>query len=165
MEGNSLQGKCMKFFSVPTDQQAMIERLVNLHRMPLKQRKGLIKALETDGYTVSFLQGTYYVHTSVVTYQTPKRRCPHCKKVQLLVAFLTIRDVEHPWCQTCRHTHPVEAERARAERDYYAKKGRYDIKANEQCANTTCPNDRIIPPDKLRKGATFCSRACYKASI
>src|SRR5438445_13319531 len=90
--------------------------------------------MEADGYTVDFVRGKYYARSASHTYQTPERRCPHCRKVQILAAFLTMRDVEHPWCQTCRHYFPVEAERARAERDYYADRGDYDIRANERCA-------------------------------
>src|SRR5260370_13566986 len=128
----------MRFLSVPAHEQPMIERLLELHRKPLKDRRGFIKSLEADGYTISFVRGRYYARSSSHTFQTPERRCPHCNKVQLLTAFLTLRDIEHPWCQRCRHFYPIEAERARVERDYYAEKGDYDIKANERCGNPEC---------------------------
>jgi hypothetical protein len=155
----------MKFFSVPADRVEMIERLIVIQRLPLKQRRGLIKGLESEGYTVDFVRDHYRARSATATYEIPERRCPACNKSQVLSAFLTMRDVEHPWCQSCRHADRVGAERARAERDYYASKGDYDIKANEQCGNPECPNGYVIPLRKLRQGAKFCSRQCYEAVV
>ena len=154
----------MKLFTVIHEhQRVIIERLIELQRKPLKERRGLIKSLESDGYTVRSVGGSYQAQSEGMLYRIPLKRCPSCRKRKSLAAFLTLRDIEHPWCQGCRHEHPVEAERARAERDYCVEQGTYDPGVNQRCQNPACPNGGVIPPEKLRYDPMFCSRDCWRA--
>lgn len=153
----------MRLFTVIDDhQRVIIEQLIEIQRRPLKERRGLIKVLERDGYTIDFIGGRYQARSEGIVYRIPLKRCPSCRKRKSLDVFLTLRDVEHPWCQGCRHEHPVEAERARAERDYHVEKGTYDPLSSQRCQNPECSNGGVIPHEKLRFGAKFCSRACWE---
>ncbi len=154
----------MKLFTVIDDHhRAIIERLIELQRKPLKERRGLMKALESDGYSIDCIGGVYQARSEGVLYRIPLKRCPHCRKRQSLAHFLTLRDVEHPWCQGCRHEHPREAESARAERDYHVSQGTYNPGIGLQCQNPECPNGGSIPPEKLKYDPKFCSRECWRA--
>ncbi len=154
----------MKLFTVINEQErAVIERLLEIQRKPLKERRGLIKALERDGYTVDFIGGRYQARAEGVLYRIPLKRCPSCRKRKQLGAFLTLRDVEHPWCQGCRHAHPVEAERARAERDYHVERGTYDVGMESRCQNPECPHGGVIPQSKMKYDPKFCSRECWES--
>ncbi len=95
----------------------------------------------------------------------PSRRCPRCGHERALDAFLSRRQVEHPWCEQCRRTFPVEAEHARAGRDARLKRGNPEAVltgALPRCANPACPSGGVIPPEKVRKGQRFCSKHCLR---
>lgn len=156
----------MKLFTVIDDhQRAIIEQLIEIQRKPLKERRGLIKGLERDGYIIDFIGGRYQARSEGMVYRIPLKRCPSCRKRKSLDVFLTLRDVEHPWCQSCRHGNPEGAEKARAERDYHVEKGTYDPGAGNRCQNPECPNGGVIPHEKLKFDPKFCSRECWEIVV
>jgi hypothetical protein len=154
----------VKLFTVINEnQRAIIERLIEMQRKPLKERRGLIKSLESEGYIVSSVGGRYQAASEEYVYRVPLKRCPACQKRKSLAEFLTLRDVEHPWCLGCRHGNPGGAMQAQLERDYYVSQGTYNPGVGQKCQNPECPNDGVIPSEKARFDPMFCSRECWRA--
>src|SRR5579885_155871 len=150
----------MKLYSVPSEQAALVERLLEISRTPYPQRRGLIAALEREGYSVALTPQGPVARSGSAEYRLPRILCPSCGKLRGLAEFMTLRGVEHPWCDTCRQNDYQGAERARAERDEIWKRGETPVRANMRCANPACPNDGIIPPEKLKHHPKYCSEAC-----
>lgn len=127
----------------------------------------MLAQMAEAGWVVSFVNGCYEASKPPTErYTIPPRKCMGpCGKWKRLDTFVSSRGVEHPWCRSCRHTHPIEAERARSSlaTAVAARRNVDALLGIVHCANPACPHDGIIPLRQLRRGATFCSRECRMA--
>jgi len=133
----------MNLFSIQLggEERKVLEQFIGLElARGYRERLGLLVALESQGFTVRYVRGSYEAQREGAHYRVPSRRCPRCGHVRGLWAFVSRRRVEHPWCERCRRAFPHEAEQARAARD--ARLSRGNPQAVLAAALPRCANPR-----------------------
>lgn len=159
------RGTTFHLFSVPSQEQEAISVLLSLHRAKtLEQRRTWIREVEAQGRSVSSQKGVYSLLWEGTWVRLPDKRCEHCHHLHRLDDFITTRGFEHPWCSGCRKTFPVEAERARARRDYLIKQGRQQTPLSREvrCAGPQC--SQVLTSRQVLLKQRYCSRHCWYAS-